>query len=125
VSEIIERSAAQIARDVNGGTLSAREVAAAMRARVEAVDAQVGSYLTPLHEMAEQAAARVDERIRNGEKLPLAGVPLAVKDNMCLTGTRTTCGSKILENWTAPYTSTAVQRLLDAGCVPVGKTNMD
>ena len=74
---------------------------------------------------AREHALRVDARIAGGESLPLAGVPLAVKDNMCLTGTRTTCGSKILENWIAPYTATAVQRLLDAGCVPVGKTNMD
>ncbi|MBV9102564.1 MAG: Asp-tRNA(Asn)/Glu-tRNA(Gln) amidotransferase subunit GatA, partial [Candidatus Eremiobacteraeota bacterium] len=57
--------------------------------------------------------------------MPLAGVPLAVKDNMCLTGTRTTAGSKILADWVAPYTATAVQRLLDAGCVPIGKANLD
>jgi aspartyl-tRNA(Asn)/glutamyl-tRNA(Gln) amidotransferase subunit A len=52
-------------------------------------------------------------------------VPLAVKDNMCLTGTRTTCGSKILEHWVAPYTNTAVARMLDAGAIPIGKTNLD
>ena len=61
----------------------------------------------------------------SGEALPLAGVPLAVKDNMCLDGTRTTCGSKILEHWIAPYTATAVARMLDAGAVPIGKTNCD
>jgi aspartyl-tRNA(Asn)/glutamyl-tRNA(Gln) amidotransferase subunit A len=121
----IERNAAQIARDVNARTLSAAEVAEAMLAHVEAVDVAVGSYLTVLHDQARQAAARVDARIAAGERLPLAGVPLAVKDNMCLTGTRTTAGSKILEHWVAPYTATAVARLLDAGCVPVGKTNMD
>jgi aspartyl-tRNA(Asn)/glutamyl-tRNA(Gln) amidotransferase subunit A len=52
-------------------------------------------------------------------------VPVAVKDNMCLTGTRTTAGSKILENWIAPYTATAVQRILDAGGIPIGKSNLD
>ncbi|MBV8748231.1 MAG: Asp-tRNA(Asn)/Glu-tRNA(Gln) amidotransferase subunit GatA, partial [Candidatus Eremiobacteraeota bacterium] len=60
-----------------------------------------------------------------GESLPLAGVPLAIKDNMCVLGTRTTAGSKILENFVAPYTATAVQRLLDAGALPIGKTNLD
>lgn len=125
MAEIIERSAAGVAREVNERTLSAVEVADAMLAHVDAVDGEVGSYLTVLHETARQAAARVDERVKNGEHLPLAGVPLAVKDNMCLTGTRTTCGSKILENWHAPYTGTAVQRLLDAGCIPIGKANMD
>ena len=63
-------------------------------------------------------ARRVDERVAAGETLPLAGVPVAIKDNMCLTGTRTTAGSKILESFVAPYTATAVQRLLDAGALP-------
>jgi len=70
-------------------------------------------------------ARRVDERVAAGESLPLAGVPLAIKDNMCVLGTRTTAGSKILETFVAPYTATAVQRLLDAGALPVGKTNLD
>ena len=123
--EIIERSAAQVARDVNGGTVSAREITDAVLAHIDAVDGDVGSYLTVLHDRARAAAARVDERVKAGEKLPLAGVPLAVKDNMCLTGTRTTAGSKILENWQSPYTATAVERLIEAGAIPVGKTNMD
>ena len=58
--------------------------------------------MTP--DLARAHARRVDARIAAGESLPLAGVPLAVKDNMCLTGTRTTCGTKILEHWVAPYT---------------------
>ena len=123
--DIIERSGAQIARDVRAGALSATEVARAVLAHVDAVDERIGAYLTPLHEMAQQVAGRVDERVRAGEDLPMAGVPIAVKDNMCVTGTRTTCGSKILENWVAPYTATAIARLLDAGCIPIGKANMD
>jgi aspartyl-tRNA(Asn)/glutamyl-tRNA(Gln) amidotransferase subunit A len=122
---LIERNAAQIAREVNARTLSAREVTDAALAHIDAVDGQVGSYLTVLHDEARAAAARVDARVAAGETLPLAGVPLAVKDNMCLTGTRTTAGSKILEHWVAPYTATAVSRLLRAGCIPVGKANMD
>ncbi len=123
--EIIERSAAQIAREVNARSLSARDVTEAVLARIDAVEGEIGSYVSVLHEHARAAAARVDERVDAGESLPLAGVPLAVKDNMCLVGTRTTAGSKMLEHWRAPYTATAVQRLLDAGCVPVGKANMD
>ncbi|HEX8806310.1 MAG TPA: Asp-tRNA(Asn)/Glu-tRNA(Gln) amidotransferase subunit GatA [Candidatus Aquilonibacter sp.] len=122
---LIERSAAQIAREVNARTLSARDVTDAMLAHIDAVDAQVGSYLTVLHAQARAAAARVDARVAAGEHLPLAGVPLAVKDNMCLSCTRTTAGSKILEHWVAPYTATAIARLLEAGCIPVGKSNMD
>ncbi len=123
--ERIERSAAQIAADVNAGRISAREVAEATLAQVDAVEPRVGAYLTVLQAQALAHAARVDERVRAGERLPLAGVPLAVKDNMCLEGTRTTCGSKILEGWIAPYTATAVSRMLQAGAVPIGKANCD
>ena len=125
MAEIVERSGAHIAREVNAGKLSARDVTDAVLRHVDRVDPEVGSYVTVLHDVARKAAARVDERIKNGERLPLAGVPLAVKDNMCLIGTRTTCGSKILEHWEAPYTATAVARLLEAGAIPVGKSNMD
>jgi aspartyl-tRNA(Asn)/glutamyl-tRNA(Gln) amidotransferase subunit A len=121
----IERSAAEIAREVNARRLSAVEITTAAFARIEDVEPRVGAYLTLLGERAREIATQVDARVANGETLPLAGVPLAVKDNMCLVGTRTTAGSKILEHWVAPYTATAVQRLLDAGCVPVGKTNLD
>ncbi len=120
-----EQSAAQIAREVGAGNISAVDVTEAVLARVDRIDARVGAYLTPLHEMARSCARRVDERVKGGERLLLAGVPMAVKDNMCLAGTRTTCGSKILEHWTAPYTATAVQRMLDEGAVPIGKTNLD
>ena len=125
MSGIVERGAAEIAREVNGGTISAIEVTEAALAQVDAVEARTGAFLTVLHELARKVAAGVDARVRGGERLPLAGVPLAVKDNMCLTGTRTTCGSKILEHWVAPYTATAVARMLAAGCVPIGKTNLD
>jgi aspartyl-tRNA(Asn)/glutamyl-tRNA(Gln) amidotransferase subunit A len=120
-----EKTAAEVARGVNGGEFSAQDVAEAVLRRVDCVDNRVGAYLTRLPDLARDVARRVDERVKAGERLPLAGVPLAVKDNMCLAGTRTTAGSKILENWIAPYTGTAVQRLLDAGCVPVGKSNLD
>jgi aspartyl-tRNA(Asn)/glutamyl-tRNA(Gln) amidotransferase subunit A len=123
--ETIERSAAEIARAVTSREISAVEIAETTLAHIDGVDSHIGAYLTVLHDRAREQAARVDARVRAGETLPLAGVPVALKDNMCLTGTRTTCGSKILEDWIAPYTSTAVQRLLDAGCVPVGKANMD
>lgn len=123
--ESVRLSAAQIAREVGARQRSACEVVEATLAQMEAVDDAVGAYLTRLHESARAQAQRVDARIAAGESLPLAGVPIAVKDNMCLAGTRTTCASKILENWVAPYTATAVQRLLDAGAIAVGKANMD
>src|SRR6185437_3825442 len=105
-------SAAEVARKVCAREISAREVSDAVLKHVDATDPKVGAYLTHLHKLAREHADRIDTRIASGERFPLAGVPVAVKDNMCLTGTRTTCGSKILEHWIAPYTATAVQRVL-------------
>ncbi|MGB8907497.1 MAG: Asp-tRNA(Asn)/Glu-tRNA(Gln) amidotransferase subunit GatA [Candidatus Cybelea sp.] len=123
--EFVEKSAAEIARAVRSGEVSALEVTDATLEHVGAVEEICGSYLTVLADLARAQAARVDERVRMGEAPPLAGVPLAVKDNMCLDGTRTTCGSKILEQWVAPYTATAVARMLEAGAIPIGKANCD
>jgi len=122
---LIERTAAEIARGVNRGEHSAAEAVDAALARVGDVEERVGAFLTVLSDEARNRACAIDERVRAGERLPLAGVPLAVKDNMCVTGTRTTCGSRILERWTAPYTATAVRRLEDAGAIVIGKTNLD
>ncbi len=118
-------TAAEIARSVRARERSAVEVADAVLASVAERDGAIGAYLTVTADLARNHARRVDERIAAGESLPLAGVPLAVKDNMCLEGTRTTCASKILEHWIAPYTATVVRRALDAGAFPVGKTNLD
>ncbi len=118
-------SAAAIAASVNAKSVSARETVDAAISRIERTDGAVGAFLTRTFDLARECADAVDARVAAGESLPLAGVPLAVKDNMCLTGTRTTCASKILEHWTAPYTSTAVARAIAAGAVPMGKTNLD
>jgi aspartyl-tRNA(Asn)/glutamyl-tRNA(Gln) amidotransferase subunit A len=123
--ERIKQSAAETANDVRSRRISAVEVAEETLAHVGAVEGRLGSYLTVLPDLARAHAMHVDQRVASGEDLPLAGVPLAVKDNMCLETTRTTCGSKILEHWIAPYTATAVARLLEAGAVPIGKTNCD
>ncbi|HZZ66175.1 MAG TPA: amidase family protein, partial [Candidatus Baltobacteraceae bacterium] len=121
----IAMSAAQTARAVNARQMSAVDHTGSILAHADAIDVQVGAYLTQLHEAARRHAAQVDQRVAAGETLPLAGVPIAIKDNMCVSGTRTTCGSKILEHWVAPYTATAIARLLDAGAIPIGKANMD
>ena len=118
-------SAGAIARAVNARATTAAEIAETLIPHAERRDAQLGAYLQLTPELMREHAGRVDARVAAGEKLPLAGVPVAIKDNMCLTGTRTTAGSKILENFVAPYTATAVRRLLDAGALPIGKTNLD
>jgi len=121
----VRDSARAIARAVNAREVSALEIAETMIPHVAAVDEHLGAYLTLTPELMREHARRVDARIAAGETLPLAGVPAAIKDNMCLLGTRTTCASKILEHWIAPYTGTAVERLLAAGALPIGKTNLD
>ena len=121
----LDATATEIARRVGARETSAVDLAHAMVARIGERDGAIGAYLAQTTELAHAHAQRVDARVAAGELLPLAGVPLAIKDNMCVTGTVTTCASKILEGWISPYTATAVQRLLDAGAIPLGKTNMD
>ena len=105
---------------------SAREICAATLARIAELNPVNHSFITVTEERALAQADAVDRRLAAGESLPaLAGVPLAVKDVIQIEGIRNTCGSKILGNFTAPYTATAVERLEAAGAVVVGKANCD
>jgi aspartyl-tRNA(Asn)/glutamyl-tRNA(Gln) amidotransferase subunit A len=120
------RSAADLAGMLARREVSAEELTAAHLDRIAAVDGDVHAFLYVDGERALSLAKDVDTRRAAGERLgPLAGVPVAVKDVFTYAGAPTTCGSRILEGWVPPYTSTIVQRLLDAGLVPLGKTNMD
>ena len=107
---------------------SAREVAQTALDRVAVADVQVHAYLEVTHEAALEAADRVDAAIASGtfdQMGPLAGVPVAFKDNLNLKGTHTTCSSRMLENYVSPYTATCVENVLEAGGIPLGKLNMD
>ena len=107
---------------------SAREIARAALDAIAASDGDVHAFLEVTQAQALQAADRVDAAVAAGildELGPLAGVPVAFKDNMNQTGTRTTCASRMLENYVSPYTATCVQRAIDAGGIPLGKLNMD
>ena len=118
--------AAQIACGVAEGRFAAVEVARAALDAISARDGAVGAFLQVTPELALERAAAIDAARAAGEPLPpLAGVPLAIKDNMNLVGTRTTCASRMLAGYESAYTATCVQRMLDAGCLPVGKVNMD
>src|SRR5712672_1280601 len=106
--------------------VSARELAADYYKRIEARDPELNAYLTLSQDRALAQADRIDALIAGGKPLPpLAGVPVAIKDVISTRGVRTTCGSKILENYVPPYDATAVQRLEGAGAVILGKTNCD
>ena len=126
MANVDQLSAARIARGVADGEFTATEVAVATLSAIEAREGGVQAFLQVSPELALAAAKATDEARAAGEKLgPLAGVPVAFKDNMHLVGTRTTCASRMLENYESVFTATCVQRLLTAGATPVGKTNMD
>src|SRR5277367_4853358 len=105
---------------------SARELAKDFYAQIARRNPELNAFLALCPERAYAQADRVDAAIAKGDALgPLAGVPVAIKDVLSTEGVRTTCGSKILENYTPPYDATAVERLEDAGAVILGKTNCD
>lgn len=95
-------------------------------AAIEARDGEIGAYLTLTKELALEQARLVDEKIAKGEKIDLlAGIPCAIKDNICVDGYRTTAGSKILDNYIAPYDATVIRKIKDNQGVILGKVNMD
>ncbi|QIZ72058.1 Asp-tRNA(Asn)/Glu-tRNA(Gln) amidotransferase subunit GatA [Oxynema aestuarii] len=105
---------------------SAVEITKETLERIEALEPKLHSFLTITADGALAQARQVDAKIAAGEDIGLLeGIPIAVKDNLCTEGIRTTCGSKILENYIPPYESTVTQKLRDAGAVVVGKTNLD
>ncbi len=119
-------SAHAIAAGVRAGTLSAREVLEEHLARVDALEADVHAFNLVLADSARRAAGAVDADVAAGrDPGPLAGVPVALKDNLCTRGIPTTCSSLILDSWKPPYDATVVERLASAGAVVVGKTNLD
>lgn len=119
-------TALELAGKIRAGEIS---VAEAVRAQLDVIaekEKDYHCYITILEDEALERAGEVQEGIRTGRYTsPLAGVPVAVKDNICMKGIKTTCGSKILENFRPPYDAAAMEKLYEAGMVVVGKTNMD
>ena len=123
---ILDLSAVELSDKIKKGEIKVREAVEAVFAQIEQTEESVHAYVTLDKEKALQEAesvqAKIDARELTG---PLAGVPFAIKDNLCTEGMLTTCSSKILSNFVPTYTATAVENLRKAGVVVIGKTNMD
>lgn len=105
--------------------ISATEIIESVYKKIDAVEEKIKAYVTLTREEAFRAAAQADEDISGGVRKSLAGIPVAVKDNMCTRGILTTCASKILHNFVPPYESTVTSKLKESGYVLTGKTNLD
>lgn len=124
--EIQKLTAVSLGKKIKEKEISVREALDAVFAQIDQTEDRYHAYVTLDKEGAYKQADAVQEKIDKGELTgALAGVPVAIKDNMCTKGLLTTCSSKILGNYIPTYTASAVQNLTDAGCVIIGKTNMD
>ena len=124
--ELLELSAVQLRDGIRDGSVKSVEATKAVFETIGKHEGKVGAYIGTFEREALARAGEIDKKVAAGEQAgALAGVPVAVKDNMCTTFGATTCASKILANFRAPYNAKVVEKLLDAGAVIVGKTNMD
>ncbi len=123
---VTDRTAVQLSAEIKEGKMTAPEAVEAVLAQIEEKDKEYNCYVTVDREGALARAKKVQEQIESGELTgPLAGVPVALKDNLCTEGLLTTCSSRILYNFVPTYTAEAVKNLIRAGAVILGKTNMD
>ena len=121
-----ELSAKELRDKIAAGKISSLEATKAVFQRIDKLEPIIGAYISTYPDRALETAADIDRRIAAGQSVgQLAGVPVAIKDNMCTTFGATTCASRILENFHAPYNATVVDKLLAADAVIVGKANMD
>ena len=120
-----QKSLVELAAGLQSGEFSSEELTQACLARIEDLDGELNSFITVVRDQALAAARAADETIRKGTAGLLTGIPFGHKDIFCTRDIRTTCGSRMLDNFTAPYDATVTQKLRTAGAVMLGKTNMD
>lgn len=126
MNELLKKSAVEQSKALKNKEISAVELTNAAFERIDAVESKLGAFNSLTKETALETAKKVDDKIAKGEELPLlAGIPLALKDNMNLIGSKTTASSKILENFVSPYNATVTEKLLGNLVPIIGKANMD
>ncbi len=124
--ELYQQTIEQLHKQLIEKKIKPSEILDSVYKRIDAVEPKVKAYLRLTKELAYEQAKKAEERIMSGTNVTeLTGIPLGIKDNMCLEGYETTCASKMLEGYKPPYTATVLQRLIDAGAVFTGKLNMD
>ena len=117
---------ADLRQKLKNGEVSSKELVQEKITRIKELDPTLNTFLTVNSEQALKKAELIDSQRASGKDLPLlSGIPLAIKDNLCTKGIKTTCASKILANFVPPYESTVTERLLNSGAIMIGKTNMD
>ncbi len=126
MNEILNMPVTLLTEKIADKQLSSKEITETYLENINKTDSEIGAYLTVTAESAIKTAEEIDKKIAAGEKLStLAGIPGGIKDNMCTKGVKTTCASKMLENFVPCYSSTAVEKLNEQGFVMLGKLNMD
>jgi len=120
-----QKTLVELSADLQKGRCSSVELTRACLDRISKYDGELNSFVTVVEQQALAAAQAADARIKAGTAGPLTGIPFAHKDIFCTLGVKTSCGSKMLDNFIAPYDATVTRKLLEAGAVMVGKTNMD
>jgi aspartyl-tRNA(Asn)/glutamyl-tRNA(Gln) amidotransferase subunit A len=124
--QLLGKTIPELRKLLTSKQVKAQEIAQAHLAHLESVEPKVEAFITITADLALKQAKAIDEMVAAGKPLPaLAAVPIALKDNICLPGYTTTCGSKILQDFKPPYAATVTKRLFDAGAVCVGKANLD
>jgi len=124
--ELCDRSASELTVMLRKREVSSREITESVLKRIDEKEETINAYITTTGEIALRQADLADSRFREGKSVPLLnGIPIAIKDLLCTHGIRTTCGSKILNDFVPTYNATAVERILGDGAVLIGKTNMD
>lgn len=124
--DLTKQTIAGLHRQLSDKKISSVELTKTMFAQIKRTEPQIGAYLTLTEDYALQTAAKVDKKIAVGEQItPLAGIPMALKDLICTEGIRTTCASKMLENFVPPYDAAVTEKLKNNDYVLLGKTNMD